>query len=839
MTTWTFTFRELSRRPYWTLLTLCGVAVGVAVLVGSLSSIGAARGAYRELFECAGGKEALEVVAQGRAGFDSGFAAALEAIPGVRAVRPRIVASVALADTSGAAPALVFGLDVGAEEFSGSPFGCAEGVWLDSRTAAARGWVPGMALPLWTPSGPVTISLKGTVAPHGQAATAGVAVLYMPLATAQRIFALPGQVNSVEVILTDGADPVQVERVVSARLPAGLILQPPGRRGALSRSTLLVVEHGLSALALVALVAAGFVVLNTVLLNLTERRGQFALLRALGATERQVRHLLLREAAVLGLAGAALGTGTGMVLSLGLTHALQGFLGVALPRPNLSLWAAIVALIASVGLSLIAALAAARRAGRRPPLQDLLSARGTNGDESPGRGRSIRLALLGVAAILDTGLCLGWWRGAPGAALLAPGVACLLVGCSLSFPLVLTPILGACGRLLRRLQGIEGRLAECQVLRRPMRTGLTAGVLFLASASAVGFGHWMVNSLHDLRQWYGRAVVADCLVRGSMPDSCFLLTTALPEALAEQLGELPGVGRVDKISFVPAEVNGEPALVLARTFAEDQPLALDLRAGAPADVRSGLQRGDTVLGGSLALRLGVGVGDEVQLQARQGPVPLRVVGIVTEYAAGGDALYLEWRRADSLLCLPGVDAFLVSALPESRQAFVQPLRDFCGQQHLVFQSNEDLRGLIDDLLARVTGSLWALVALTFAVAALGVVNTLAMNVLEQARELGVLRSLGMTSRQARAVVLLQALLIGLASLVPGAAAGIGLAALINRTTNVVFGQQIHFVVNLRLTCGCLAAGLAITALAALAPAAQAARLSARSSRSDDFFKCPF
>ena len=299
-----------------------------------------------------------------------------------------------------------------------------------------------------------------------------------------------------------------------------------------------------------------------------------------------------------------------------------------------------------------------------------------------------------------------------------------------------------------------------------------------------------------------------------MPDSCFLLTCPLPESLADKLGALPGVERVDKIAFVPADVNGQPALVLARSFAQDRPPSLDLRR-APTDVQRGLLRGEAVVGGALALRLGVDVGDSVQLQRAQGPVALRVAGIVTEYAADGNALYLEWHKAVSLLRVPGVDAFLVTARPESRKAFVSPLQDFCAG-NTCCSSRTKTCAASSTAYCAVSGSLWVLVALIFAVASLGVVNTLAMNVLEQVHELAVLRSLGMTRGQVRRVVQFQALLIGLASMAPGAAAGIGLAALLNRATNVAFGRQVVFAVHLPLTCGCFAAGMVITAIAARA-----------------------
>src|SRR5205807_9533237 len=132
-------------------------------------------------------------------------------------------------------------------------------------------------------------------------------VLVVPLATARRLLGMADRVHRLEVLLAEGADPHRVAAEVARRLPAGLTARPPGGRDALARAALLPAEQGLEALGVMALVAAAFVILNTFLLNLGQRRAQFATLRALGATPGQVTRLLLREAALLGAAGTLAG----------------------------------------------------------------------------------------------------------------------------------------------------------------------------------------------------------------------------------------------------------------------------------------------------------------------------------------------------------------------------------------------------------------------------------------------------------------------------------------------------------------------------------------------------
>jgi putative ABC transport system permease protein len=131
--------------------------------------------------------------------------------------------------------------------------------------------------------------------------------------------------------------------------------------------------------------------------------------------------------------------------------------------------------------------------------------------------------------------------------------------------------------------------------------------------------------------------------------------------------------------------------------------------------------------------------------------------------------------------------------------------------------------MIDQLLGRVTGLLWALMALVFVLASLGVVNTLTMNVHEQKRELGVLRALGLKRGQVRRLVLAQALWLGGIGLLPGAAAGVVLAYLIDRGTSWV-GPGVAFQLDGLVLAGCCALALAVALLAALLPGRHAARL---------------
>jgi putative ABC transport system permease protein len=813
------------------LLTVLGIALGVAVSVATALAIRTAHRAYRNLFEGVSGKASLEVAAPGFAGFDGGLATRVARLPGVKAAVPRIQVWAALAGPSGSVPALALGADptgeAAGQEFpvrSGRSFQEAEGVWLGAAFAEAQGFKPGQAVRFWTPRGQAVLPLLGTLEPQGMSVESGGAMGLMTLRTAQRLFGLPGQINSIQIFLEDDVQPGPVQTALAAYLPAGLQVQPPGTRGELAQTTLLAAEQGLAALSLVALVAAAFVILNTVLLNLGERRRQLATLRMLGATPAQVQWQLLGEAVLLGIVGAFLGLGAGSALAVVLKHAMENFMGAALPGLDWDLGVIILALLLGPGTALAATYFPIRKAGRRQPLDELLGRDAGCAIGQRSWAGAVGIPLIALAAVLEVGLLGGWFRPSVNQVLLAPTVGLFLVGCTLLMPWVVPTLLNLISRALNRRLGAEGTLALRQVARQRTRTCLTAGVLFIAIAVAIGFGNTVLNTLRDLHQWYNQTIVADFFVRGSMPDTSFLMSTPLPESLADEMTPLAGAGNVEKLSFIPASAQGQLVLVLARTFAANRPLPLELCAGTPPEVRAGLSRGDVVVGLALAQRLGLGVGDRMTVQTLQGPQQLLVAGTAKEYASGGLTLYLEWDTAKRLLKVPGVHCYLVAAAEGEVPALTAGLRKFCGRRHLLLQTNDDLRAQIDGLLARVVGALWVLMALAFVVASLGIVNTLAMNVHDQRRELGVLRALGMPGRQIRKMVFLQALMTGLVSLGPGAGVGLGLAYLINLSTYPVLGQQAAFRVEVSLVAGSLVLALGIGVLAALIPAQRAARV---------------
>jgi putative ABC transport system permease protein len=833
-----YTAREMQRRPGRTILTLLGIVFGVAAIVAISVTTATTHRAYRDMFESVAGRASLEVVADGFGGFEPEAVKSLESVQGVETLVPVIQIPTVLLGSSGAVSALVLGVDPASDKAArkytlraGRQLEAGDVVLMEAGFARSQGCALGkparLLTPLMTPTGPMIAALPvvGLLEPEGAAAFNGGAVIFMPLTSAQRLFALKNQVNSVQIVLADGANLRQVEAEISKRLPAGLTVQSPAMRGELAQDALLSTELGLGTLSVVSLVAGAFVILNSFLMNLGERRRQLAILRSLGATRGQVTRLLLREAGLLGVTGTAVGILAGLALSFSLRRIMEQLLGVALPPMRLTASPFVYALILGPGMALAATYLPARRSGRRAPLEDLLQKQAIHVERLRKWPSYVGVMLLLSTLALEFGLLKGWvppsWIGS----LLAFGTAMTLIGAVLAIPLLLPVLTRLAAFLLRPWLGMEGRLAFRHLERHPVRTSLTVGVLFIGVAVSIAFGQSMRNNIRDVYRWCDRNVAFDFFVRGMMPDTTTLIATApLPEELAEQIAGLDGVDRVQKVNFILARAENRQIIALPCSFEESRPLSMALASGDPQQALRGLVRGQVVLGSPLAHRLGLGVGDHITLETRQGPKALRIAGTTAEYTAGGMALYLDWNKGKELFDIRGVHAFVVMAKKGAVPVVAPRLKSFCDEHGLRFQSNADLRDALDRAMGGVVGFYWGLVVLVFVVASLGVVNTLTMNVLEQTRELGILRAVAMRRGQVRKMIFSQALALGMISLLPGIAVGVALAYLMNLATKPVLGNPVAFYLDGTFVGGCFLVALVIAVLSAYFPARRAARL---------------
>lgn len=831
MTLMRYSLGEAMRRPGRTLLTLAGVVIGVAAMLSISMTVDSTRRVYGELFATLAGRADFEIVPIGMGGLDLQLSERIGSSPGIAAAVPFIQSTAGLLTENQTTPVTVLGIDSASDtalrEYAlaaGEMIGDADAVLLSADFAEQRGLAVGRTVRLVTTSGASELPIAGLLAMRGAAVVNGGAVAIMPLRTAQRLFSLTGQVNTIGLVLAKDADRNEIQTRVATLLPPGASIREPASRGMIATESMVGAEYGLGTMSIVSLTAGAFVILNSIMMSLGERARNLAILRALGITRRQLRKLLLSEALVLGFAGTALGILAGWALAWIFRAMMQQLMQVDLPAPALRIETLIAPLILGPLCTLLAAIQPARSAARREPIATL---KGAAAESPSARARGVQFgyALIGLAGLFILLLLAGHVPDAIAKACLAPAMAAMMTGVILILPPILPRLLLGVALLTRRFGRIESDMGVRQLRRHPVRTALTVGVLSISIMVCLAVGNTLVNNVRDVAEWGHSISQADYFVRAYMPDAGMTRLTALPESTENALRQLDGVSDVFKLNFIPGTSDGQPILIMPKSFEAGRPLLLDLIEGTESEVFAGLKRGEVVIGSVLAHRRGLKIGDDLEVQTTAGPRTLQIAGVATEYTAGGHIIYLDWAPAVDLFAISGVHVFGVRADSGKSQRAGNALKEYTRQHGYQLESCAAFRRMIDDLMAGVVAAMWTLMALSVITASLGAVNTLTMNVLEQTRELGVLRAVAMTRGQLKRFIVGQGAVLGLTSLVPGLIGGVIFGYLMHLSRYQLMGIRVDYRLEPMLMLGAVVISPAIAILASAIPSRRAARTS--------------
>jgi putative ABC transport system permease protein len=496
----------------------------------------------------------------------------------------------------------------------------------------------------------------------------------------------------------------------------------------------------------------------------TQRTREIALLRAVGATRRQVKRSLLVEAALLGAIASAVGVALGAGVAKGL-NALMAALGFSLPSTALQIAPRTIWLSLLVGtvVTVVAAIVPARRATKVLPVEALRDA--SPGSKSTSLLRAVLGALLaggGVAAMLN-GL-----YGGGGGNLVLLGIPATLFGVIVLAPLAARPLAAAIGSPLR-WRGVSGDLARQNAMRNPRRTASTAAALMIGLTLVVSMGVF-ASSL--------KASFGTILDEGTGADLYVTSASAQAEGFSPEIANVvagvPGVSLVSATGWGQNRIDGADATYSSVDPATaEQAFRLDMTAGSVANLGD-----DGILVQSdAAATHGWVVGDSLTSEfAATGEQQLEIRGL---FDSNGflDSDYLislatqEANEADRLLTTAlvivgdGGDQGVVqdriaAALADHPDAKVLDQKGF----------EQEIGGIVDQLLTFVS----VMLLLAVVIALLGIVNTLALSVFERTRELGLLRAVGMTRGQVRAMIRWESVVISLIGATVGAGLGVGL-----------------------------------------------------------------
>lgn len=827
-----YTVRAMQQRPGRTILTVLSIVIGVAAVVAVSLVTSTTRRAYAEMFATVNGRTSLEVRGDGGVGFPEELLSKVTGIDGIAAAVPLLKRPTRLTYNDKQARVEILGIDPTIDSavrdfkiISGRQVESGDELLLELDFAKDMGVTVGDQVKVVSTILGKPLTVVGLMKPQGSSGLQSSALACMPLPRAQARFNPRGRkdlIDAVQIVLQEGADQKQVQEKVSTALAseAGLYCRPPATNTQLMQETLMSSEQGLRLASAFSLLLAAFIILNTFMMNVGERRRHLAIMRAVGATGSQLMTAILVESLLLGVLGTILGLAAGYFGAQLINQTLARVLEFTPPPTEFKLQPYILASIFGLGMSLVGAFLPAWRAGKVSALEGLsrVSREDTDGF-SPWT-----IVLGGVLAVVSSAVSMAVILGKLPLEYGTVSAVGLQLGIVLMIPLVLVPLSRLVVWMLRPIVRVESELALRQVLRHRGRSTLTIGVLFVAGSTGVGMANSILDNVKDVRDWSKQAVVGDYFIRALMPDMGTGLSPDLPDALGEELENIPGIEHLDRVAFVECRAGDLNPIVITRQYDEQGKLNVDLVSGDADRLGEQLRGGGVAVSSVIAQKLDLHVGSTITLETANGPREYPVAAIVNEYNVGGMALYMQRDIAQQTLALEGVDAYVIRADQTQLEPLKAELQALCKKYDVLLHSQAEISHRIDSIVSGIDGCLWALVLLGFVVAGFGVVNTLTMNVLEQTRELGLLRIVAMTCHQVRVTILSQAMILGLVGIPPGIAVGLLSAYVMNMSMMPVFGHPVEFNIHPWMLVVTFFGSMAIILMAAWIPARRATQV---------------
>jgi putative ABC transport system permease protein len=797
---WKVTVKYLAARKLRLLLTGIAVTLGVAFIAGTLVLTDTVQRTFDDLFGSV--YEHTDAVVRGTQPFKSDITdtrhpvpasllATVKAVPGVQAAEPDVSINYAqLVDTKGKAvgnpgngpPALGFNWK---DNKDLNPFRLTAGsqppradnqIVIDKGSADKGHLKVGDQVRVLTQKSSSTYTIVG-IAKFGTVDNlAGASAVMFTTSEAQQIANLGGKYTAVSVVADKGISQDQiasrirqaissdknVEVITGAKLTKET--QDNIKRFLGFFRTALLVFAG------VALIVGAFIIYNTFSIIVAQRMREMALLRAVGASSRQVTNSVLVESLTVGVIASLIGLGLGILLSSALKALLNAF-GLQIPGGGIVIRPTTFVLSLAVGVivTVVSAVLPARRAARVPPVAAMRDVAIESTSRSARRG-VIGTVILGLGI---AGLFVGLFASVSnGLALVGLGMLLVFVGVFVLSPLIARPVGRIVGAPLPRLKGMTGTLARENAMRNPKRTANTAAALMIGVA-LIGFITIFAASANaSISSAVDNQLKTDYIItsgNGGFGGGGFSPT------LAQNIGKLPEVAAVTPVRFGVMKVAGASSAQLVQAadpVASEQMFDFGFTSGTFTD----LTPDGVAISKKYADKHHLKVGDTLAVQfVRTGKTDLTVQGIYKNTQLAGTFLTSLANFERNQPEQAQIDAQIFAKLkpgvsPAQGRAAIEPLLKKFPTAKLQDQAQykKDQEKQINQLLSLI----YALLGLAVIIALIGIVNTLALSVYERTREIGLLRAVGMTRRQVRSAIRWESVIIAVLGSVLGLVIGL-------------------------------------------------------------------
>jgi putative ABC transport system permease protein len=680
-------------------------------------------------------------------------------------------------------------------------------------------------VPMSTMEGERSFTVRGIMKSSGLASAFGGNLAIMDIYAAQKVFGRGRKFDRIDLAAKDGVRVEDLQKKLVALLGPGFQVESPGARGQQFESISRIYALTANITSAFALFIGMFIIYNTFQIAVTQRRSEVGILRALGATRRQIRTLFLGESVVAGLFGSTLG----LLLGIAIARAMTGYIGallgevfgIAQKAEEISTDPRLLILAVALGVvtSVVAAFIPARNAARVDPVQALQ--KGKYQQLSAGENRVRRILALAIAILAAICLLLTQYR-----ILLYVGDALAVLAALLLTPTLAQWIARALRPALRWIRPVEGTLAADSLLQAPRRTSGAVAALMLSLALVVALGGLTRASYDSIATWLKVALNPDLFVSPS--ESLTSRSFHFPESMGDQLRSITGIAEVQAVRDARIPVRGAPILFVAADIESLLHRAvLPPVAGDTKQMYKLAAEGKGLLASeNFALLHGFKLGDMVDLPTPNGTLSLPIVGIVTDYSDQQGSVLMDRQVYKRYWNDDTANIFRIYLARGATEADVKRriLERFANQRRLFVLTNREVRQYIMRLTDQWFGVTYVQIAVAVLVAVLGIVNTLTVSITDRRRELGVLQAVGGLRNQIRRTIWLEALTIGAVGLILGLGFGVlQLFYSLKITGEDLAGLRLDYEYPYQIALVLLPVILGVAFLSAIGPAESAVR----------------
>jgi len=768
------------------LLTLLGVVIGTSVFVAMHAANESVLDAFRDTVNRIAGAAELQVSA-GEPGFDEEYLDSIQSLKEVKVAAPVIEAIVSTGLT-GQGNLLILGVDMTGDRslrdydlesgdqaivddplvFLAQP----DSLMVTTDFAHRNGLNIGSQIPLETMDGVKRFTVRGILRSGGLNSAFGGNIAVMDIYAAQHVFGRGRKFDRIDILLTPGVDINSAQQAIQKAVGVGFQVQSPASRGQSFQSILSIYYFMMNFSSAFALVIAMFIIYNAFAIAVTQRRLEIGILRALGATQRQIGILFLGESVIASLIGSILGLVVGHyaagAVAAVLGSIVEGVYGAAPSIPPIHMSSTMIAISLGIGVitGVIGALIPATNAARIEPVKALQK----GGIQLISKGEN-RVRVIACAVLALTSLLLIFFTRS---------LFFFYIGylCAIAAAVLLTPQLSLwLAQLLRpllsRLRPIEGTLAADSLIGAPRRTSTTVAALMLSLALIIGLGGAARASYGSIMDWVHTALNPDLYVSSSQ--TLTSRSYRFPDSMSTELEGIPGVEQVQKVRNARIEYKGEAVLLMVNELKKvGERSHRKAVEGNIQEMFSRASAGEGIIASeNFAAIRRLHLGDRLSIPSPAGALDVPILGIVREYSDQQGAVLMDRELYKKYWNDDSVDFFrlyLRRGTPpqQVREAI---LGKYAGNRRLFILFNDEVRNYVAGLTDQWFAMTWIQVSISIVVAVLGIVNSLTVTVADRRRELAVLQAVGGLRNQIRRTIWMEALGIAVISVILGLVLG--------------------------------------------------------------------